>query len=182
MLPPFVNGVLPPGDYSLSIDELRASHLVLGPGDPSDFPDWDARWRDHLVNQLELLVKQLWEVGINEIFVNGSFVEDKDHPNDIDGYFDCDFSRFISGDLERELNLRDPHKIWTWDPHSRRPYRGYPKRQLPMWHQYRVELYPNWGQPSGITDAIGHMLGFAAAFRRRRSDSLEKGIVKIISG
>jgi hypothetical protein len=29
---------------------------------------------------------------------------------------------------------------------------GYPKLQLPMWHKYRVELYPHYGQLCGIRD------------------------------
>jgi len=68
--------------------------------------------------------------GVREIFVDGSFVEDKDHPNDIDGYFVCDLMQLASGDLAQQLNRLDPYKVWTWDPASRRPYRGYPKRQL----------------------------------------------------
>lgn len=108
---------------------------------------------------------QLRQVGISEIFVDGSFVEDKQHPNDIDGYFECDLESLASGRLERELNLIDPHKVWTWDPAFRRPYRGYPKKQLPMWHVYRVELYPHYGQLSGIRDQFGHDLEFPSAFR-----------------
>jgi hypothetical protein len=88
--------------------------------------------------------------------------------------------RLASGDLERELNLLDPHKVWTWDPSSRRPYRGYPKRQLPMWHQYRVELYPHFsGLSSGIRDKHGQELEFPSAFRRSRRDGKPRGIVKI---
>jgi len=88
--------------------------------------------------------------------------------------------RLASGELERELNLLDPHKIWTWDPASRRPYRGYPKRQLPMWHQYRVELYPHFsGMLSGIRDEQGNELEFPSAFRRSRGDGKPRGIVKI---
>jgi hypothetical protein len=158
---------------------LRRSFFVLGPGDPKDHPTWDAPWREKLIDNLAILVCQLWSVGILEIFVNGSFVEDKDHPNDIDGYFVCDLSRLASGDLQRQLNLLDPHKIWTWDPASRRPYRGYPKKQLPMWHQYRVELYPHYGQPCGIHDKNGHELEFPSAFRQSRRDGRPKGIIKI---
>jgi hypothetical protein len=132
-----------------------------------------------LVKNLGVMCRQLWQVGIREIFVNGSFVEDKDHPNDIDGYFVCDFQALASGRLERELNLLDPHKVWTWDPASRRPFRGYPKRQLPMWHIYRVELYPHYGQLSGIRDRFGHELEFPSAFRQSRRDSQPKGIIKI---
>lgn len=180
VIPEFTEeGLLPPGDYEVTLDELRESVLVVGPSDRASYPNWDAAWRRRLVDNLEVLVRQLWQVGITDIFIDGSFAEDKDHPNDIDGYFVCDLRRLASGELERELNLLDPYKVWTWDPASRRPYRGYPKKQLPMWHQYRVELYPHFGQPSGIRDEYGHELEFPAAFRRSRRDGRPRGIVKI---
>jgi hypothetical protein len=113
------------------------------------------------------------------IFIDGSFVEDKDHPNDIDGYFVGDLRRLATGDLQRELNALDPFQIWTWDPATRRPYRGYAKRQLPMWHEYRVELHPHYGQPCDIRDKHGHELEFPSAFRQSRRDGKPKGIVKI---
>lgn len=179
-LPAFTDdGLLPPGDYTLAIDELRTSMLVLGPGEPKDHVTWDAVWRERLLDNLAIMVNELWAVGIHEVFIDGSFVENKDHPNDIDGYFACDLHRLATGELERELNLLDPHKIWTWDPASRRSYRGYPKKQLPMWHQYRVELYPHYGQPCGIRDKYGHELEFPSAFRQSRSDGKPKGIVRI---
>lgn len=180
LLPKFTSeGLLPPGEYPLTLDQLKASSLVLGPGNPGEHPNWDAAWRERLVDNLAILVRQLWTVGITEIFVNGSFVEDKDHPNDVDGYFLCELQRLASGDLQRELNSIDPYKIWTWDPASRRPFRGYPKKQLPMWHQYRVELYPHYGQLCGIRDPFGHELEFPSAFRQSRCDGRPKGIVKI---
>lgn len=132
-----------------------------------------------LLENLEVLVKQLWKAGISDIFIDGSFVEDKDHPNDIHGYFVCDLMELATGQLERKLNLLDPYKTWTWNPQTRRPFRGYPKKQLPMWHRYRVELYPHYGQGSGITDAFGNELEFPAAFRRSRRDGVQRGIVKI---
>ena len=90
-LPAFTTaGVLPPGDYDMTLEELKRSELVLGYGDSKDHSTWDAAWREHLVNNLEILFGQLQKVGVMEVFVDGSFVEDKDHPNDIDGYFVCD--------------------------------------------------------------------------------------------
>ncbi len=179
MLPAFDGeGVLPPGDYPMTLDELRQSHLVTGvPGTPTT---WDVLWRAFLVDNLAILVAQLRRAGITEVFIDGSFAEDKDHPNDIDGYFACDLMRLATGELQQELNLVDPHKVWTWDPASRRPYRGSPKRQLPMWHAYRVELYPHVGQLSGIRDARGNELEFPAAFRQSRRDGRPKGIVKVV--
>ncbi len=42
----------------------------------------------------------------------------------------------------------------------RRPYRSDPKKQLLMWHQYRVELFPHYGQLCGIRDAFGNRSNF----------------------
>ena len=142
---------------------------------------WDVTWRSYLIDQAAILVGQLWSIGITDIFLNGSFVEAKNHPNDIDGYFVCDVAELASGELQRKLNALDPYRIWTWDPATRQSYRGYAKKQLPMWHRYRVELYPHFGQPTGIVDQHGHPLLFPSAFRTQRSTDEPKGIVRIIA-
>ena len=111
LIPPFGrDGLLPPGDYEVTFPELRSSNLVLGPGEPRAFPHWDAAWRLRLVDNLELLVRQLWQVGITEVFADGSFVEDKDHPNDIDGYFVCDLGRLCTCLLYTSPSPRDRQK------------------------------------------------------------------------
>lgn len=181
VLPPFTpEGLLPVGDYALTLEELRASHLVAGlKGSGEGASTWDADWRGSLVDRLQTLVAQLWQVGITEIYIDGSFTEDKDHPNDIDGYFVCDAARFASGQLESELNAIDPAKCWTWDHQLRRPYRGSPKKQLPMWHAYRVELYPHFAGLTAGMDTHGNSLEFPAWFRERR-DGVAKGIVTIV--
>lgn len=181
MLPGFTGeGYLPSADYALTLDELRESMLVAGPS--NDHPNWDRGWRKQLVENLAILVEQLWQLGVEAIFVDGSFVEDKEHPNDIDGYFVCDMKELATGRLQTQLNLLDPHKIWTWDPAARRPYRGYSKKQLPMWHVYRVEMYPHVGQLSGIRDKHGNDLEFPSAFRLSRRDGEPRGIIKIVKG
>lgn len=171
-------GLLPPGDYQLTFAELKQSHLVL----PSQgfAPDWDQAWRLRLVNNLEILTNQLWEVGIDKTFVDGSFVEDKAHPSDIDGYFECELDFLASGELEFELNKLDPHKVWTWSPESRSSSGNSAKKQLPMWHFYRVELYPHFGQPAGILDEFGNNQMFPAAFRKSRREHRSKGIVQLV--
>jgi len=175
MLPAFDDhGLLPPGDYIMTLNELRLSHLVAGSGRPENL--WDTPWRLKLVDNLEILAGHLWAAGISVIYINGSFVEEKDHPNDIDGYFECDLLRFRA--VQSELLLMD--ECWTWDHCLRKPYHGHPKQQLPMWHTYRVELYPHFGQLSGITDEFGNDQQFPAAFRKTRGiPPLQKGIVKI---
>ena len=180
-LPPVftADGLLPAGDYTLSLADLRKSILVLGPQGKHAISGWDVEWRLQLVENFGILCRQLWTIGITEIFADGSFAEDKLHPNDIDGYFECELSQLASGELQRELNKLDPYKVWTWDPASRKPCRGFPKRQLPMWHVYRVELYPHVGQLSGIRDRFGNELEFPSAFRQTRGESLAKGIIRI---
>lgn len=174
-------GLLPSGDYEVTLAELRDTILVQGPRNRIDYPTWDAGWRLWLVDHLQMMVDQLWMVGVKDIYIDGSFVEDKDHPNDIDGYFVCELERLVTGELERALNLLDPQKVWTWDHDMRRAYGGYPKAQLPMWHVYRVELYPHVaGFGCGITDENGFELEFPAAFRRSRRDGQPRGIVKLL--
>ena|SRR6185436_3119488 len=175
-LPAFTSeGILPPGDYEMTVAELRQSSLVHG---PPGAPNWDRSWRAQLVENLGILAGQLWQVGIRNIFADGSFVEAKDHPNDIDGYFECDARELFSGRLEAALNALDPDAVWTWDPARRRPHAGSAKRQLPMWHRYRVELFPHHGQSSGIRDEHGHELEFPSAFRRSRLHQ-PRGIIKL---
>jgi len=178
-LPPFTDdGLLPPGDYRLTLDELSDSILVCGPAGATN---WDESWRLQLVKNLAELHGQLRSVGIDRVFIDGSFTEEKDHPNDIDGYFECDQEELFSGRLQQQLNLLDEYKCWTWERDSRRPYPGYPKLQLPMWHQYRVELYPHYGQFSGLTDEYGNEMEFPSAFRQSR-DGRPRGIVQIVEG
>ncbi len=178
ILPSFTTeGVLPIGDYALTLEELRQSHLVTGHGNAS--PNWDSGWRAELVDNLAILASQLWAVGIAEIFVDGSFVEDRDHPGDIDGYFVVDPSRLAGRKLEQELNRFDPYQIWTWNPQKRIVPPSGGKPQLPMWIQYRVELFPHFpGLYSGITDQYGNQLSFPAAFRKSRLFQ-PKGIIAL---
>ncbi|MBW7933111.1 MAG: hypothetical protein H3C62_05745 [Gemmatimonadaceae bacterium] len=169
---------MPVGTFEANFTELRQSHLVLGNGNGAG---WDHVWRERLVTNAEILVGQLRQVGVTEIFLDGSFTEAKPHPNDIDGYFECDPRLFAQGLIEQRLNAIDPFKIWTWAQAARRPAPGSMKKQLPMWHRYRVELYPHFpGLLSGIKDIWGNELQFPAAFRQQRGTGLRKGIVKIV--
>jgi hypothetical protein len=169
-------GLLPKGEHRLTLGQLEQSILVRGPRNQP----WDARWRLQLVKNLAILLEQLWQVGIDRIFIDGSFVEDKAHPHDIDGYFECDRQRVTSGHLAAELNQLSPHRIWVWDDHHRIYDPSSGKAQLPMWHMYHVELYPHFGQSSGIKDEFGNTLVFPAAFRKTRDGHRQKGIVRVI--
>ncbi|MES2614424.1 MAG: hypothetical protein V4591_03310, partial [Bdellovibrionota bacterium] len=113
---------------------------------------------------------------IEKIFIDGSFVENKDKPGDIDGYFCCDLYQFAKGEIQQKLNEHNQNKIWSWQPAS---LNG--KNKIPMWHKHRIELYPDYGQPSGIKDEFGNEQIFPAAFRNTRAN-IPKGIIKIVRG
>jgi hypothetical protein len=163
MLPAFDDdGLLPMGDHHLTIEQLRRSPLVVGPG--ASHPDWNVPQRRRLVDNLEVVVGQLWRVGVTSICIGGSFVEDRNYPYDIDGYFYCDFDQFRSGELQERLNRLDPPGAWDWDPRSRRPdSRG--KLQYPLWHRYHIDLYPNHGQGTGVFDESFNEMNFYALMR-----------------
>jgi hypothetical protein len=60
-LPRFTKaGLLPPGDYELTLEELASSVLVVGPDERDSYPNWDAAWRGRLVENLGVMVHQLW--------------------------------------------------------------------------------------------------------------------------
>lgn len=145
--------------FRRELNQIRTSLLVTG---PKDGLPWDADKRMFLVDNLEIMVNQLWIVGITEIYIDGYFVADV---------------RTLP-DIVRELNSIDPHKIWSWK--DRIYDRNSAKWQLPMWHRYKVELYPHIGQSSGIVDEHGLEQMFPAAFRKTRDTLEPKGIVKII--
>lgn len=174
------DGVLPAGDYPLTLKELRQSHLVTGAD--SGASAWDSAWRLQLVDNLALMAAQLWVVGITELYVDGSFVKNKERPDDIDGYFAADVVALATGSLVADLNHFGPDAIWTWAASERWVGPDSPKAQLPMWHKYRVELYPYVpGFPSGITDRFGNALEFPAAFRQSRQGK-PKGIIILEKG
>ena len=178
-----LNGVLPPGTYDATISDIKGSILVNGTGSSTN---WDKTWRSQLVDNASILINELWAVGVTDIFLDGSFVEDKDHPNDIDGYFDPHLSMVSVTDILKytklisDLNNLNKHKIWNWDHRSRRAVSGFHKLQLPMWIYYRVELYPHLDQGTGIKDANGNDLKFPSAFRQSRNGFVQKGIIRVI--
>lgn len=180
-LPRFTdNGVLPAGDYPLTLDELKESHLVTGQYTQYEPGIWDFEWRLQLVNNAEVLINQLWQVGIENIFLDGSFVEDVSRPRDIDGYFECDMDYFSTRQFHKDINALDSKQVWDWG--KRYPDNNSAKRQLLMWHVYHVEFYPHYqpNQSSGIPDEFGHPQTFPAAFRKSRKRHLPKGIIKIV--
>lgn len=173
------DGVLPVGDHPASLAELKQSVLVVG---PKNVPiGWNRRWRAELVGNLGLLVPTLWAAGIEEVFVDGSFVENKPHPADIDGYFCCDMDDLLLGRLQARLQAIDPSGVWTWADYDRLRAEPDGPAMLPMWVKHRVELYPHFpGLKSGIQSEFGEELEFPAAFRQSRRHYMRKGIVRLV--
>jgi len=179
------NGLLPAGDYPMTLAQLADSILVDKPFyGRSD--GWEGKHRKELVSNLSVIVKQLWNEGFYELFIDGSFATDKLKPGDIDGYFvtekpadmlDSDFNESL---CER-LNKHDPKKVWTWKDSARKKPADAEKGQLPMWWEYKVEFWPHYGQSSGIFNPnTGKFLDHAELFRIVKGTWQEKGIIKIL--
>ncbi len=166
------SGLLAPGTYVATLGLLRTSLLVAGP--PAAIAAWDREHRANLVDQLAILVRDLRQVGIDRIFIDGSFCTDKPRPGDIDGYFVTSFTEWPA----RLAELRMLRPSWTWDPRDRRPD-AIGKLKLPMWHHHRVELFPVFDPPfyERSFRGIGPIL--IDDFSRRTRGNEPKGIVQI---
>lgn len=174
----FTGAGLLPHDVQTTLEDLEASWLVSGVGVPLD--DWSVDLRRDLVQNLRRVV-ELFEAagGVDELWINGSFVEQNPAPGDIDGYFTLlDPKEWRSRAFQQRLELRDPG-IWTWKEQDRRQCWS-PERKPPFWCKYRVELYPDLGRPSDIQAADGTFLLYRDAFRQQTRTSERKGIVKLV--
>ncbi len=171
-------GLLPPGDHLMTLGGLRRSVLVEG---PPGRESWNRVWRGWLLDRFATLVGQLWGVGVERIYLAGSFVTDKDHPGDLDGYFECDRAAYKARSLHRALNDLGPFQEWTWREEHRRPSRdGHPK--LPLWHHHRVELFPHYGQTrTGFFDEQGNDVDLPTMFRRDTRTNETRGIVRVVA-
>ena len=67
------NGELPPGEHQASVDQVE---WVFG---------CSTERRKSLMRGLRDAISNLASSGVRKLWINGSFVTDKDEPNDIDG-------------------------------------------------------------------------------------------------
>lgn len=138
-LPAFTaDGTLPPGEHRLALDCLLESVLVLGPS--NRHPEWDERRRAFLARNFARLVLQLWEVGVDNVFLVGSFATLKNRPGDIDGYFECSPAAFV--DICRRLNTIEETKCWLFREAVKPEWRSPWEATTVMWREYRVDLRP----------------------------------------
>jgi hypothetical protein len=170
----------------LTFAQLQDSMLVKGPKTGS--PNWDTQWRGFRTLSGEAFWPPTcgrWRTrcgtsGVEYLVLDGSFVEQKDHPNDIDACFPIARENWVSGRVELGLNRNRSEHVWTWDPgeryKSKDPRAPHPK--LPFWHKYRIDLWPDYGQGAIDHEHLG-WLTFEQAFRRTRAGH-PKGIVKVL--
>ena len=177
MIPRFDREGLLPADTQATADQIAASHLVTGAGMRSR--SWDRQWRSQLVENLRQVSEMFWRAGAQEIVIDGSFVEMVDHPGDIDAYFTL-ANPFDFDDFKDRINQMDSDPVWTWEP-SR--FQSFPDAKIPrppFWGKYHIDIFPDWGQPCGITDRSGRMLTFPQAFRQQRGTFRRKGVILLV--
>jgi len=128
--------------------------------------------RNWLVDNLTILVAQLWRAGVADVFIAGSFVQNNPNPGDIDGYYLVDPRR--DARLLARLNGISPLFIqatvpatWRFSPEQNKP-------KCDMWHQHRVELFLEDAHRSGQDGS------WAALFKKTKKDGKPKGIIHIV--
>ncbi|SFJ84099.1 DUF6932 family protein [Thermoflavimicrobium dichotomicum] len=175
-------GYLEPGDHELTINELKESILVHGDGMNLL---WNEAWRWNLVNNLEILVRPLWQFGIECVYLDGSFVTIKGHPSDIDAWFPYEigtddkeerFEQLVLLAHELDSLMDYPYPVWNWFRRRRNSDR---KLKPEMWFHFNIELFPGCMYAYEMKD--GKLLKFEEFFTYDR-DGIEKGIIKLIQG
>jgi hypothetical protein len=142
------HGGLPPGEHPMTLAELGRSFLVTGGQNPP--VGWDMPRRSLQVANLCHLAGHLYQVGIDEIFIDGSFSTTKPSPGDIDAYFITDLLLWKS-QLQK---LRALDASWTYDPADRKPTPD-GKRKWPQWFQYQIEFFYVFRPPHHHSSFMG---------------------------
>jgi hypothetical protein len=154
MLPPFdeETGYLPPGVHDAALDEIkqRFGSTVR---------------RSRLVANLRLVVQQLWDAGVAEIFIDGSFCTSTPIPNDIDGYW-----VYVKGLDRAKL---DP-VLLQFDRVVTDPSTGEPVRPMKLRYGVEFAVHP-------INRATPFGLSYPEFFSRSR-DGVPRGYVRIVHG
>jgi hypothetical protein len=186
-------GYLPPGDHEMTFNELTQSVVVVG--EPW-ISGWDEEWRLELVSNLKMLVQPLWRMGIEDIWIDGSFCSTKTDPRDVDAFFELPVMNEIM-DIEDELQRRRTILAYyeviadhlnqyfeepVWDLFENLAPDENGELQTLMWHRYKVDLFPSsWGIYAGSFYPGGKLRKFEEFFRRDRY-GIEKGLIKLVKG
>jgi hypothetical protein len=154
----------------LTLEQLSQSMLVLGP-QPAR-PDWDTVGRLRLVSNLGIVVGQLRQVGITDIFIAGSFVQDKPNPDDIDGYYVINPLAYAA-QHQRLMQINPLIPLVpvqsTWEYIASKG-----KARPLLCRDYRIELF------SELNIIVPGTPGSWSHFFRHTRDGRPKGIVRII--
>jgi len=164
------SGLLPPGDHAISLEELEK---FIGQG-PGGGQSWDTAWRLQLLQEFKRRYQQLRAVGINEVYIDGSYATDKFHPNDMDVYFVVPRKIWRSG-AEQALQDQDP-EFWRFEPEL--GVDG--KLGYPMAFRHHIEMYPVYlehtPEYAECQEMIDPKIKF---FRTDKYSHRTKGIIKI---
>jgi len=90
-----------------------------------------------------------------------------------DGYFVCDLRRLRVATPAR-LNLLDPHKVWTWDPAERRPFRRLSEEATTDVAPVSNRALPHYGQLSA-SGTSSQRVRIPVAFRLSAAQWQSKG-------
>jgi hypothetical protein len=143
-------GYLPLGIHDASLQEIR-ERLTWS----------DARRR--LFSRFEEVLRQLFDAGVDEVFIGGSFATGAPAPNDIDAFWP-----FKAG---LDLSKIDP-VLLNMDERVRDPATG--KRVRPMKLKYGVELFVRIGPNARINGKLFH------EFFGRSRDGLARGLIRLV--
>ncbi|NMC28380.1 MAG: hypothetical protein GYA42_09600 [Syntrophomonadaceae bacterium] len=164
------SGLLPPGDHAISLEELE-NFIGRGPGGGQS---WDTSWRLQLLQEFKKRYQQLQAVGINEVYIDGSYATDKFHPNDMDVYFVVPRNIWRSG-AEQALKDMDP-EFWRFEPEL--GVDG--KLGYPMAFRHHIEMYPVYLEHTPDHAECPEMVDPTIKFfRTDKYSHREKGIIKI---
>lgn len=143
-------GYLPPGTHDASIEEFRDRFA----------------WNDSrrlLLSRFEEVLRQLYDAGVEEVFVGGSFSTGAPAPNDIDAFWPfkpgIDRSKIDPVLLDMNAFVRDPAT-------------GQPVR--PMKLKYDVELFVQIRPNALISGKLFH------EFFGHSHDGLARGLVRLV--
>jgi len=141
-------GALPPGNHQATLDQI-AERLGFTPR---------RRW---LLEGLSAAVKAFWAVGIQEIYLDGSFCTEKPDPGDVDGYWvepdDGVYDRIDPYWIDFGLILIPQVRKWKWR----------------MWADHGVEFFIH-----PVMQASPEM-GFPEFFRQDR-DGQPRGVIQVV--
>jgi hypothetical protein len=143
VIPDFTDaGALPPGEWQTNLDEIEEKLA------------WSGRRRELLAG-LRKALSLMGSCGVERVYLDGSFVTDKDRPGDIDGCYD------LAADATEE-DLRRLEPIWPPNPWNRAEAKD----------RFGVDFFP------AATEELGSGMPFKRFFKRDR-EGRERGVLVV---